>query len=254
MAVAAILVAAAGVRLIGIGFGLPYPYAAVDEHIVTDRAVLMTAGDWNPHYFAYPSLCFGLFAIVAFGVFAVGRMGGAWSSLAEFRTHHWLEPGTFLLASRVVAVALAVATVWAVGRLAAETARAWAADAAGAGGEREVEAERRDRRRAGLVASLALALSFLHAANSRWVSVDVPLVLFGALALAHSLKHLRRGTRRDLVFAALFTGLAASSKYYGALFALPVASAVVLRAVHRDASGRPWPVRTMHAGAGLLTA
>jgi len=82
---AGILLLAAALRLLGIGFGLPYPYANVDEHIVTDRALGFLSGDLDPHYFAYPSLCFELHALLAWLQFAVGWIGGRWASLAEFR-------------------------------------------------------------------------------------------------------------------------------------------------------------------------
>jgi hypothetical protein len=208
-----LLAAAAALRLIGIGFGLPFPYANPDEHLVTDHALLMTAGDWNPHYFAYPSLSFELHALLAFVVAGVGRVAGAWSSLAEFRTHCWLDPAPMLLASRLFTAAMAVATVWAVGRIAAELARA---------------ARPGDRRFAGkaqLLGAAAIGLCWLHVSNSRWVTVDAPCVMFVALSLAHALRHARKGARRDLVLAAVFGGLAASSKYYGALTAVAIAFA-----------------------------
>ena len=69
---AGILLLAAALRLLGIGFGLPYPYANVDEHIVTDHALGFLRGDLDPHYFAYPSLGFDLHALLAWVQFAVG--------------------------------------------------------------------------------------------------------------------------------------------------------------------------------------
>jgi hypothetical protein len=70
-----------------------YPYAEVDEHIVTDRALGFLRGDLDPHYFAYPSLCFDLHGALAWLQFVLGRIGGRWASLAEFRAACWVDPG-----------------------------------------------------------------------------------------------------------------------------------------------------------------
>ncbi len=255
LSIAAVLIAAGALRALGIGFGLPYPYAAVDEHIVTDRAVLMTSGDLNPHYFAYPSLSFDLHALLALAVHAVGRIGGAWRSLAGFATSYWLDPTPFLLAARWLTLAIAVASVWATSRLASGLARARLTDG-GDHGDENSNADGRSRRRAAVVGAAALALSFLHVSNSRWVTVDAPVVLFAALTLCHALRHLRAGGRRDLLLAALFAGLAASSKYYGALLALPVAAAGLLSAWRDEgpgsAAGRA--ARRLLAAAGVTIA
>jgi dolichyl-phosphate-mannose-protein mannosyltransferase len=215
---AVVLAGAALLRLIGIDFGLPFPYAAIDERIVTDRVAGFLTGDLDPHYFAYPSLCFELHGVVGFARYVVGRIGGEWTTLAQFRERCWLEPGILLLPSRWLTALLAIATVWAASRAACEVARV-----AGSG-------SRAMRRTAAVVGALAVATCFLHVSNSRTITVDIPCVLFGALALAHSLRHTRTLRRRDLVMAALHAGLAGSSKYYGALFALPVAAAAIVAA------------------------
>jgi hypothetical protein len=223
---AGVLALSAAVRLTGIGFGLPFPYAGIDERIVTDRVHGFLRGDLDPHYFAYPSLCFELHGLLGGLRFVVGRIGGEWSSLAQFRERCWLEPELLLLPSRWLTALLALATVWATSRAACEIGRALAPGA------------RAVRRIATIVGALAVATCFLHISNSRAITVDIPCVLFGALALAHSLRHARTGRRRDLLMAALHAGLAGSSKYYGALFALPVAAAALIaaRSGTRDAS------------------
>jgi len=218
--VVGVLVGAAVVRLLGIGFGLPFPYAAVDERIVTDRVAGFLHGDLDPHYFAYPSLCFELHGVVGWFRFAAGRIAGEWSSLAQFRELCWLDPEILLLPSRWLTALIGVATVWAAARVAAELARA------------QLPSSRTTRRTAAVGGALAAATCFLHISNSRTITVDIPCVFFGALALVHALRHARAGRRRDLVMAALHAGLTGSSKYYGALFALPVAAAAVFATAH----------------------
>src|SRR5262249_14191299 len=152
-----------------------------------------------------------------------GRIGGRGASLAEFRAACWIDPGLVLLPGRWLVALLGVATAWAAARAAAELARALAP---GRGAP--------PRRFAGPAAAplgaLAVAACLLHVSNSRTITVDIPCAFFGALALAHALRHARNGRARDLLLAALHAGLAGSSKYYGALFAAPVALAAVVAA------------------------
>ena len=241
---AGILLLAAALRLLGIGFGLPYPYANVDEHIVTDRALGFLSGDLDPHYFAYPSLCFELHALLAWLQFAVGWIGGRWASLAEFRAACWVEPGLVLLPGRVFVALLGVATAWAAGRAAAELARALVP-------EGDAPLRRFVRRLAAPIGTLAVATCLLHVANSRTITVDIPCVFFGSLALAHALSHARGGRRSDLLLAALHAGLAGSSKYYGALFALPVAAAALAAASRAGARTLPRALRSLAMAAAV---
>jgi hypothetical protein len=210
---------AAWLRLRALAFGLPYPFAAVDEHLVTDHALAFTAGDWNPRYFAYPSFVFALHALA----YLVAGWLGPWASLAAMRADYWVDPAPLLLVSRALTVAVALFTVWAAARLAAELARAcgW----------------RGARRLAGVVGALAVATSALHASNSRWTTVDLPMVAAATLGLALALRHLRRGGAGTAAGAAVAVGIAAGSKYYGALFALAVGVVVAARA-WREGGGR----------------
>lgn len=238
--IAALLLLAALLRLRGITFGLPYPFAAVDEHLVTDHALAFAGGDLDPRYYAYPAGSFLLHA-------AADRI--AWlcsphESFAEFAAAFWVAPQHLLLVSRGVTLACALLAVWACGRIASEAAA--------------LAGVRSGRRPAAWLASGALALSLLHAANSRWTTVDAPLLAAAAIGLAAALRHLRRGSAKTLVVSAVAIGLAASFKYYGALFALALATAVVARAateaVRPDgARFAPTAVRRL-LGAAVVTA
>lgn len=234
----ALLAVAAWLRLRAIEFGLPFPFAAIDEHLVTDHAIEFTTGDLNPHYFAYPSGSFALHALAYLGAFALGPH----PTLASFRDAFWTAPQELLLLSRWLTAAIAVATVALAARLGAELARAAGLRSA--------------RRPAAWCAAAALATSYLHAANSWWVTVDAPMIAVATLALVLALRHLRRGGRGSAAGAAIAVGLAAGFKYYGALFAIAIAVAVAARAYRERApiAGRLVVAALWCVGAFLATS
>jgi 4-amino-4-deoxy-L-arabinose transferase-like glycosyltransferase len=96
VALAAILVGAAALRLVGVGYGLPFPLLSPDEQSIVPRAWKMVhGGGLDPHWFDYPSLLMYL--------------------LAPFQA--WQHEPSYL-AARLVVVALAlgaVAAAWWLG-------------------------------------------------------------------------------------------------------------------------------------------
>src|SRR6476660_8229971 len=75
------LTAAALLRFWTLGHGVPY-VLGVDEPEVMDRAVRMVqTGDFNPHFFDYPSLYMYVQAAVVVARFLFGAVRGEWSSL-----------------------------------------------------------------------------------------------------------------------------------------------------------------------------
>jgi hypothetical protein len=63
VALAALLVLAAAIRLVGIQYGLPFPLLNPDERNIVPRAWEMThGGGLDPHWFDYPTLVMYLLA------------------------------------------------------------------------------------------------------------------------------------------------------------------------------------------------
>src|SRR4029450_5487195 len=60
----AIILVAAALRIFPVWFGLPYVHARPDEAESISRAIGVLAGDFNPHFFHWPSFTFYLFAAV----------------------------------------------------------------------------------------------------------------------------------------------------------------------------------------------
>lgn len=71
----------------------------------------------------------------------------------------------------------------------------------------------------GLIAAACLAFYPLHVTDSHFITTDVPVTFFASLIFYFSLRILTQGSYRDYAFAGIATGLAASTKYPGAVFA-----------------------------------
>ena len=208
-ALAAIVVAAAALRLSGLGFGLPLTAAHPDESRVNAEAIAVASGTLRPSFFNYPSLF--MYALGAADVaYCAARTasGGAASiadCLAGWRTA-W-EP--FFLAARLLSAAAGTTTVVLVYLLGA----------------------RLFDRLTGVAASALLAVAFLHVRDSHFGVTDVAMTMMLVLALLTVVRaHDRAGEdgRRVAAFAlaGLVAGLAAATKYNAVLVAASAAVAI----------------------------
>ena len=132
------------------------PFAiGIDEPEVMVRAVrMMKTGDFNPHFFDYPSLYMYVQALVAVVRFVFGAMRGEWSGLAQAPTEE------FYVWGRGVTAILGTATVWLVYR----AGMRWGA-------------------RTALLAAVLLAVMPLHVRESHYVLTDVPATFLVTLTL-----------------------------------------------------------------------
>lgn len=191
--VALMLAVAAGVRLAGIGWGLPtaqrfYSYHPDEAPLLGAVVNMILHGDLNPHFFNYGTLYLYLVAIPA-GIMRILSPGSL---------------GQIFLTGRLVTVALGVLTVLVV----YETGKA-----AGS-------------RRLGVVAGWVLALLPMHVLHSHFATVDVAATFFVALVLLAAAHITTRAELSWYLIGGLGAGLAAATKYNAGLviLALLVAS------------------------------
>jgi 4-amino-4-deoxy-L-arabinose transferase-like glycosyltransferase len=185
------LLAAALLRFWALPHGVPFS-VQVDEPEVLLRAVrMMKTGDLNPHFFDYPTLYMYLQTLVATARFLAGAMRGEWASLAQ------APPEAFYVWGRALTAIMGTATVWILYRV----------------------GMRWDRRTA-LLSAVMFAVMPLHVRESHFVLTDVPVTFFVMLALLLSLRAHERGTAAAFAFAGVAAGLAAATKYNGAVAAL----------------------------------
>ncbi len=207
---AAILGVAAGLRLLGLGWGLPgrqhyFSYHPDEISLLLPSVQYFAKGDWNPHFFNYGSLYLYLVGIPA--VFSgLARAGDL--------------PALYLLGRTVTAV-LGIASVPLL-----------------------YLAVRREDRQLAAASALLLALLPLHVITSHYATVDVPATFWLVLAFLFALRGAERAAWPTGLAAGLAVGLGAATKYNAGLFLLPVLLAPVLLPPRR------WPIAWAGAVGG----
>ena len=178
LALAAVLLAALLLRVIGIGAGLPL-LLQVDEPLVIDRVEAFLGGDLNPRWFYYPSLTMYL----------------SWGLVRLWGVVQRFEPSHMYVAGRALVALLGVLTVWAAAGLGRQLAG----------------------RRAGVLAAALVGFFPIHVQLSHQAGVDVPAAFFATVALWLLWRAEATDRSLPAIGAAAACGLAASVKYSGAL-------------------------------------
>ncbi len=205
---AAVLLGGLGLRLWGVGQGLPYVYNSDEADHFVPRAVRMfEQGSLNPHYFANPPA----FTYLLHVLFAIAY-GGA-SGVARAYALHPTEVYTL---ARVAAALLGTLALWL---LYGTGARLFS-------------------RAVGLLAAAIEAVAFLPVFYAHLALNDVPTLAPLTLSLLGSAGVLRSGRTRDYVLAGIGLGLACASKYTAGIVILPLLGAVVARWLERPPDER----------------
>lgn len=235
LALAAIVVIAVGVRSWGIGFGLPHLYHP-DENVYVDIAQRMfKTGDWNPHFFNYPSLFLYLNALAYYPYAAYRWLLGLFGAPVDIMGPQMLvmgvgqtpDEGTFLL-GRYLTVAFgvgAVALTYLIGK------KVLGSIVVGLGG------------------ALLLAVSSTAVISSRSITPDTFLLFFLLLAFLGAGLVYKEGRMRWYLLAGVGIGLAASTKYNAVLIIS------VLLAAHFLRNGRlGWKDKRLYLALALSLA
>jgi hypothetical protein len=211
LALALILLVAAGLRLWGIRNGLPYAYNLDERAHFVPHAVAMTGGDLNPGYFINPPALTYLFA----AWLSVLHVGGDVQQLFAD------DPARVFLDARILTLLLSVGAV----------AATYAAGRAFFG------------RGAGLIAAAVMAVAFLPVFYSRQALNDGPGVLPCALAMWAAAAILNGGGRRAYALGGACVGAAAALKYSDGVVVIAIVAAALA------APNRNW--RNLAIGLGI---
>ncbi len=227
---AIVLAAGAVLRAWNLSWGLPDVFEEATPFMVARTfwgGVGGTIG-FRPDFFHYPALSFYLHFLVQGAQYLAGALTGQFPTIDAFRGQLETNPGGFMLAARSLSLLFDIGTV----------ALGW------------LTARRMFGRAAALGTALLLAFNPILLEGATGVNVDVILTFFLVLALHQSLKLPGSGTARPFILTGIVIGLAASTKYTGALFlVLPALVIAASGLARRD--GGPHHGRST-AGRALL--
>lgn len=198
-----VLLAGLGLRLHGVGFGLPALNDPDEPLFMMTAFEMLKRGSFNPEWFGHPATTtlYSL-ALVMIGVGVVGLGSGRYADLDALGAAAYADPGVVWLPARVMIVVCGVICIYLTWRLGRRL-----------GGEK-------DGARLGLVAALFLAVNAVHVHYSQIVRTDVQTSLFMLLCTLSALAILREGKTRDYLLAGVFAGLACATKWPGAIVGL----------------------------------
>ena len=201
-----ILIAAFLVRIFGIGFGLPYPHDWDEPQKVDVALRMMKTGDFNPHFFNWPTLYIYLQLMVYVTHYFYSMGNGSITSLDEYKTADdtgwpWTmsHPSLYLF-GRLLTCILGTITVYLI----------------------YVIGRTLYNEKLGLVAALFLAFSPGHVEHSRFIALDVPGAFFIALTVLYTSFIFKDGTKISYILAGLFAGFSISTKYNNFLVIIPL--------------------------------
>jgi 4-amino-4-deoxy-L-arabinose transferase-like glycosyltransferase len=191
---ALVLALALVLRLWGVKSGLPYIYNIDEAGHFVPKAVAMSSGGLNPHYFVNPPAL----TYVLHAVFVVW-FGGNSGVVRAYASH----PDHVFLLARVAVALLGAGAVWLLYLLGA----------------------RLFGRAVGLLAAALEAVAFLPVFYGHFALNDAATLLPLTLSLFGSAGILRYGRGRDYALAGLGLGFACASKYTAGIAIVPLAAA-----------------------------
>jgi hypothetical protein len=182
------LALAFGLRVWGIGFGLPYAYHP-DEPTYVSQALNLGVGiiGRQPNPTGLSNILFGEYA----GYYLAGRLTGIFPSTAAFEQAYRADPSVFLLLGRLTSALLGTLTVLVV---------YWIGT-------------RLNRRVVGWLAALFLTIAFLHVRDSHYGVPDIATTFFVSLAVLFCVIASQKHSNRYLGLAAAATGYAIATKW-----------------------------------------
>ena len=208
-AIVGILALGATLRFWGISGGLPYFVNLDEPHVVNSAFGMMQSGSLDPKgFYDYPTFTMYMSTAVMSARFLSGAQNHEWRKLDDPRV--W--SGQFILWCRMAVALLSVLTIYVVYR----AGRRWGTGPA-------------------LVAALLMAVQPQLTQWSHYVLTDSPMTFFVAVAMLLSLCAAESGRWSWFLLAGAAAGLAAGTKYNGAValvmplvatLALPAGSAV----------------------------
>ena len=192
-----IFLLACGVRFYGINFGLPNTLCRPDEEYLIMIALRFFSGDFNPHFFNYPTLYLYLLFGIYLCYFLIRiALGG---TVAEFLTEIALSPTSFFLLARGFSAFLGALTTILVFLI----------------------VKRLFDNKTAVLSAFFMSVAYLHVRDSHFGTTDVAMTFFIMWATLSIITCYHTQKVRDYIIAGVLTGLATGTKYGGILLVFP---------------------------------
>lgn len=192
MLVLAILIAALCLRLNHIGFGLPAINDPDELMFELGALRMLRSHSLNPGWFGHPATTtMYLLSLINMAVYLVGHALGRFLTVRDFAAAAFTDPGLLILPGRVAMALFGTASVALTARMAGALFGPVAA----------------------VLAALLLAVSPVAVGWSQIVRSDVMATVFMQMGLLASLRYYRDPSRRDLIKAAMWLGVAVATKW-----------------------------------------
>ena len=193
-----IFVLALALRFWGIWFGLPFSFRA-DEYHEVFRALELGTGSFNFERTGKGGYFYVLF--VEYGILFVAlKLGGIIDTAQDFGRYFVQDPSAFYFIGRATTAVIGTVNVFLAYRIGV---RAYGFVA-------------------GILAAVFLAVDFLNAEHSHFVTVDVPMTCLATAALLFAVRMVTEGRPSDYKWAAFFAALATSTKLPAILLLIPL--------------------------------
>lgn len=188
-------------RLWGLYWGQPIWHP--DEFNFVYWPLLFFAGDLNPEVFYYPHLLYYLLALVYGAFFAGHWLVSGWDINQTAALYYFWRADDILLIGRLVCALFGVGTIVWVGLI----------------------ARRIYGSIAGILAGAFAAIAIHGVRQAPLTAADVPMAFFFCATVWAALRLLDKRAYKDYALAGLFVGLAAATKYNGAVAAIAIIAA-----------------------------
>ncbi|MBM3189784.1 MAG: hypothetical protein FJZ90_13785, partial [Chloroflexi bacterium] len=202
---AGLLLLALAIRLVGLGWGLPFVYHPDEPTHVGIVLNILKTGDWNPHWFKYPSFRIYVSVPVAIAYFLYAVSRGRVRAVAELTAARMVTVGSGTTTAPELYYGLRL-LMTLFGVVSVAYLYRWA--------------HRRWNGRVAGLAALFLVVSPLHVVVGHWYRPDTVLALFSGAAVLATVDLYRQDRLRGYVLSGALAGLAASVKYNAAVLQL----------------------------------
>lgn len=190
------LLLALGLRLHGVGFGLPALNDPDEPLFVMTALDMLRDHSLNPGWFGHPATTtLYCLAAIFYLTGAIGIATGRFADAHAFAGAVYADPGIIFLPGRLFIVACGVACVWLIYRI----------------------GTRIGDRRLGLLAAFFLAINAVHIEYSQIIRTDVQASVFMLLGTLSAIAIAQDERRRDYVLAGICVGLACATKWPAAM-------------------------------------